>query len=248
MVPLLSLPQRPVPLYKQQLQGSNVIGSVRMESIDDAATLAEESLEPKYHAWRKNKILLPLAFAASAVHRPAVTALLLKMQQTVVATKRRTFGATTTSVIQRPTNASTSSLASSIRKCAFSLLVQQDTELTIMLLKSGFVQHEQRDPKDATPLHLAVRAGNADLIKVLLHFDDGDASLLNAQGENGWTALHEAMSRKHLGIFRMLLKRGANATISNNYGDTARALGQKLGVDSSDIDQIWFGASHLIVY
>jgi ankyrin repeat protein len=124
---------------------------------------------------------------------------------------------------------------------AFTLLIQQDVETTIYLLKSGAVDLHQTDPRGATALHLAVRAGNVDLVNVLLHFDSVQSTLLNMQGEGGWTALHEALSRRNLELFRLLLKKGANPAVKNDFGDTPREMAQRLGIDHIDVDQVWFG-------
>jgi ankyrin repeat protein len=124
-----------------------------------------------------------------------------------------------------------------------SLLVQQDLETTIHLLKSGVVDVLQTDPKGANVLHLACRSGNLELVSVLLYFDDSEGTLINSHGENGWTALHEAISLKRLDVFRLLVKRGARTDEMNAFGETPRVLGLKIGIETADIESVWFASN-----
>lgn len=208
-----------------------------------------------YEEWRSQRYIFPLAFAAASGNRQAVLAVLQKMVTSSTAKRRRSFApiisplsGLNNPLIRSGVNSrqqSTSTSPTNLRPYfhrmdTFSLLVQQDSETTIYLLKSGVVDLFQTDPKGANALHLACRSGNVELVSILLHFDDAHNKLINSSGENGWTALHEAISLKRLDVFRLLIRRGANPDELNNYGETPRVLGAKIGIDPSDLDSIWF--------
>jgi ankyrin repeat protein len=74
-----------------------------------------------------------------------------------------------------------------------------------------------RAPRPAPP-HSA-DLGHADVASALL--DGGDAALVNAAADNGWTALHFAAWRGHAAMVRLLLARGADQRRANARGFTA---------------------------
>lgn len=55
-----------------------------------------------------------------------------------------------------------------IERCRLCLLVQNDLDITIRLLKAG-ADVGQRDAAGNTPLHMAARCGQTDLLAVLIH-------------------------------------------------------------------------------
>lgn len=84
-----------------------------------------------------------------------------------------------------------------------SLLIQQNPEFTVHLLKHQITCLTQRDPMGATSLHLGIRKLNREFCAVLLYFDLENA-LVDCRGENGCTAIHECVlaGRKSLEILR----------------------------------------------
>lgn len=78
-----------------------------------------------------------------------------------------------------------------------------------------------------TPLHVAARKTNIELVKLILHvFDlvntqpDRKKTFLNARDNNGDTPLHAATKRKNgLAIVDYLMSQGADVNIVNNLGE-----------------------------
>ena len=269
ILPLISLPQRQLyrhssslEIPQKSLRGSassldrvSATGEAlkKPQSLESIVALSKGAFPPskeeickRIEEWRKTKYVFPIAFAAASGNRAAVVAILQKMP---TLRSRRSIVSFTpgvpTNFLSRSFN-SAGTLATSDKPYnqkidTLSLLVQQDLETTIYLLKSNVVDVMQKDPKGANALHLAVRAGNIEMVHVLLHFDDAESTLLNSKGENGWTGLHEAISLKRLEVFRLLIKKGATTDIVNDQGDRPRDVGAKVGIDPSDLDGIWFG-------
>lgn len=67
------------------------------------------------------------------------------------------------------------------------------------------------------PLDIAAVRGDREEIYALL---DGGADI-NAPGELGYTALHEAVGQGHVDAVHVLLEFGARTDIRNEFGDTA---------------------------
>ncbi|KAJ3416119.1 Ankyrin repeat domain-containing protein 42 [Chytridiales sp. JEL 0842] len=116
---------------------------------------------------------------------------------------------------------------------SFGLLVQRDIEFTTLLIRAG-VPIGQKDPDGSTALHLAARAGDLDMVIALVYFKHD----VNAKGQNDWTALHEAISQRRVETIKYLLKVGANMNAVNNLGETPRALGSRLGLAPSELDDM----------
>lgn len=185
--------------------------------------------------WKVGKGFSPLNFACCTSYVPHIIELLKKM---LTKAPRKTYS------FPNSLNLLKSKKLVSIPKGSefvdqLSLLVQQDPVIMVYLLRSNFVNIEQTDALGANALHLAVRLLNVEAIEVLLYFDGSDKTLLNSQGENGWTALHEALSVKNLEITRLLLKRGADLTLKGNNGETVWEIGQRAGIDPSDLESVW---------
>jgi hypothetical protein len=222
----------------------------RKQSASSASRIPEQ--------WSRDKYILPVAFAVASGNKPAFGSILWKMKKdkpafmnsgSSIATSTSTLPAGATgvgnnsasSIWSNQSPAQSSSSSSLIIRDSVSLLIQQDSETTIHLLKTGVVDLYQRDPRGANSLHLAVRSGNLELVTILLHFDDSDGTLLNCRGENGWTGLHEAISRRQLDIYRYLLRKGAKTDVRNDQGDTPQELGQKMGLEREEVEGIWNG-------
>ena len=75
-----------------------------------------------------------------------------------------------------------------------------------------------RDIYQWTPLMRASFAGYTDAVKELLEHPD---THINAQDENGATALHHAATKGHYDTVELLLKNGASLEISDTFGYTA---------------------------
>jgi len=117
----------------------------------------------------------------------------------------------------------------------FSLLVQQDLELTISLLKHGS-SLSQVDPYGSTPLHLAARRRQLDLVLIYIKF----GADIHAKGEHNWTALHEAIAVQAKDVVKALLRHGARSTDLTDSGESVMDLGLRVGIDSSELTS-WLG-------
>jgi len=77
-------------------------------------------------------------------------------------------------------------------------------------------------PSYLTLLHLASSGGRLDIVRPLLdHKPEAD---VNAQDEDGWTALHLAAYNGHEQVGRILLNRGAKGDVKNFEGKTPLEL------------------------
>lgn len=80
------------------------------------------------------------------------------------------------------------------------------------------------DKFNRTELHYAIVDKQVELAKELILLGDID---INAQDAQGYTALHFASQYKAVEVVRLLLKKNANVTLLDSWGNTAlfRALG-----------------------
>jgi len=113
---------------------------------------------------------------------------------------------------------------------SFSLLLQQDVPITLALLKHS-INLNQMDSNGNTPLHLAARLGNLDLVLIYLWLGFN----VNQPGENGWTPLHEAFSYGHQQISRYLLSAGARLTLVNAKNQTPKHLARLNGIFQDEL-------------
>ena len=77
-----------------------------------------------------------------------------------------------------------------------------------------------------TPLHLAIRRGEEDMVKYLVEEKNAD---INIQDNAGWTPLMEAIMDDYVNIVKYLVEKGADKSIKNERGATAPMLAQKFG-------------------
>ncbi|KAJ3368113.1 hypothetical protein GGF31_006821 [Allomyces arbusculus] len=117
-----------------------------------------------------------------------------------------------------------------VREALFCMVLQQNVAVTMALWQAG-ADIEQRDWGNLTGLHIAARLGHFDL--AYLYLETGLDP--NLPGENGWTPLHEAVSQRHRDVARLLVRRGARATVVTPQGETAADLGRRAGMLASDI-------------
>ena len=252
--PLGSIHQRRVPQYRVKPEPIPPLPTASATTESGSSTYVtpastHETSADKLAEWSKDKFLLPLAFACASGNKEVIVALLNRMR--AIRPRRPVAVSLTGDSKNESPRISAKQLASGAvhlpdtilanpQKDVFSLLIQQDLEVVIFLLKSGVVDLMQRDHTGSTALHYAVRSNNIELVSVLVYFDSHDGQLINSRGEKGWTPLHEAISRKSFDVFRFLLKKGADPDLKNDYGDTPKDLGVKLGIDASDLEGSWF--------
>jgi len=117
-----------------------------------------------------------------------------------------------------------------IRRSRYCLLMQQQYNMSMVLLKYGASLPQLNLWKD-TPLHIASRQGNLRLVIVYSYLIN-----VNTKGQNGWYPLHEAIVRNHRDVCQYLLKRGASTELKNNEGLRPKELAEKWGISSSDIE------------
>lgn len=86
-------------------------------------------------------------------------------------------------------------------------------ELTDVNQKSNFGDY---------PIHIASVRGDMNEMKILL--DNG--ANINAIGEHGYTALHNAVEQGHIKMVEFLLNQGIDTTIKNINHLTAKELAQ----------------------
>lgn len=100
-----------------------------------------------------------------------------------------------------------------------------DLEAVRLLLKAG-AGVEAKTQSGSTPLMVAAFHARASSETVSALLDAGAA--VNAPGANGWTPLHSAVNGifngRDIGALRVLLARGADASLANSEGETPLAL------------------------
>ncbi|XP_048251543.1 serine/threonine-protein phosphatase 6 regulatory ankyrin repeat subunit A-like [Haliotis rufescens] len=101
------------------------------------------------------------------------------------------------------------------KKDVFDLLVSKGADLTLT------------DNYNNTVLHLACEGGNRFIVEHLLPLFD-----IDCRGINGWTALMIAAVNAQKDIFDLLVSKGADLTLKDDYNDTVLHLACKSGYRS----------------
>ncbi|KAJ1499395.1 hypothetical protein HMI54_011811 [Coelomomyces lativittatus] len=92
-------------------------------------------------------------------------------------------------------------------------------EVLVLLKNEGKEALLMRDKEDQTILHVIAFHGQYDILKELLSNRNYRSALdLNARDKNSWTPLHCAASTGHVRISELLLKEGADPTITTQDG------------------------------
>ena len=90
-----------------------------------------------------------------------------------------------------------------------------DTPVVICLLEAGW-SREARTNGGETPLALAAVGGNPETVNYLLNKN------IDTQDGYGYTPLHRASLSGRTEVIKTLLNRGADQTIRDNFGATAK--------------------------
>jgi len=112
------------------------------------------------------------------------------------------------------------------------LKIHYNLEATILLLKAGAIP--SKDPRGNTPLHIAARIGDEKLAVLYSRF-----FAIDSLGQNNWTPLHEAISRKNINICRFLISKGSSLDKRTLSGDTPLELAHKCGFTKEEINELY---------
>lgn len=90
-------------------------------------------------------------------------------------------------------------------------------------------------------LHLAVGSGSETITRLVLEHGSGIIDIDMVRKSTSETALHRAARDGQTGIVKMLLERGADASIRNWWGDTAlsEAVRYKCGEVAEILSEHW---------
>jgi len=113
----------------------------------------------------------------------------------------------------------------------------QSLDLSCAYLRAGVLPEMQLDPWKSNALHLAARNGSLGLVIAFVTYSKID---INTKGQNGWTALHEAVSRRHKQVALYLVKSGIDVDAVNVDNETASQVGRKVGISEEDIGDYFF--------
>jgi len=83
------------------------------------------------------------------------------------------------------------------------------------------------------PLHLAAARGHHDVVEHLLNISNIN---VNSQDHEGLTPLHLASERGNLNLIRYLMDRGADVSIQNHEGETARDWLEDWAKETNNLD------------
>lgn len=85
--------------------------------------------------------------------------------------------------------------------------------------------------RGSTPLHLAARCGNIELVMIYLNYNLS----VDVVDYHNWTPLHESAKQSHSRVMRYLIKNSASCSILNDEGETALQVALKSGLQSEDL-------------
>ncbi|CAJ0583600.1 unnamed protein product, partial [Mesorhabditis spiculigera] len=97
-------------------------------------------------------------------------------------------------------------------------------EVVQFLLSRGAVLSTLSWPEDRSALSCAVESGSWDLVTAVLNQPNCE---IDRQDKQGQTALHLAGQRGHVGLIDLLLRKGANQSLSDLEGNTALMMAIK---------------------
>jgi len=112
------------------------------------------------------------------------------------------------------------------------LKIHYNLETTILLLKAGAIP--SKDPRGNTPLHIAARIGDEKLAVLYSRF-----FAIDSLGQNNWTPLHEAISRKNINICRFLISKGSSLDKRTSSGYTPLELAHKCGFTKEEVNELY---------
>ena len=90
---------------------------------------------------------------------------------------------------------------------------------------------DMRDESGSTVLHAAARAGQDDVVKLLLSVSTD----VNARDKSGMTPLHWAMRQRRMSTAALLLKSGADTLAKNSAGVSPMEIAQSAGLSVNDL-------------
>lgn len=104
---------------------------------------------------------------------------------------------------------------------AVRLAIKYDHPKSAEILLAAGASTKLQFERKQTILHVAVLDGYLASVEILLKYDP---SLVNLQDLDGDTALHKASLRQNMQIIDLLINKGADKTIKNNFGRTPLQL------------------------
>lgn len=118
-----------------------------------------------------------------------------------------------------------------LKNAKFCLFFTTDIELLITFVRLA-ASIEVKDHKGSTPLQMAARNGSFDCVVTLCVLK----SKIDEKGENGWTALHEAVSQRQTKISQYLVMVGASKSATTINGETPSDVGIKVGLSPTELE------------
>ena len=91
----------------------------------------------------------------------------------------------------------------------------------VAVLLKGSINVNEEDELGQTSLIIAAQAGHLDIVNMLLAYK---GVAVDIQDHQGFSAVHRATWRNHVEVVQALIKKGANLTLKNIDGNTARDL------------------------
>eukprot|EP01120_Amphizonella_sp_Union-15-10_P011109 TRINITY_DN4626_c0_g1_i1.p1 TRINITY_DN4626_c0_g1~~TRINITY_DN4626_c0_g1_i1.p1 ORF type:complete len:190 (+),score=28.46 TRINITY_DN4626_c0_g1_i1:44-613(+) len=91
----------------------------------------------------------------------------------------------------------------------------------LLLEKSPSLKNES-DSTKALPSHYACKHGYSDLLSILT-----DPENINSVDQHGWSPLHYASSNNHRECLRWLLENGADKSLKDKMGRTAKQIAKQ---------------------